>query len=438
MRYGEKPRPRVLVASEDAARGEDLIERFRHDLGLQTVGLVEENTYFPEWDCIAAFDADLSAPAQRLRVVSIGGNRFGRAMGSDRFDESIYRSWPGTSATEIELPAGLDPRIRKLVQSDLLPAFQRLDVKPYLYSPEFVAPFLVAGAENEYVLAGRFQISMSNLDHWVLPKWADPVAWLRLALEVWSEQDPERFPPTPEWWRSREWRTETEREAQRNLDATQGHAHAEFERLIEQVRSAETDLARVEDEADTRERVLLRGQGDDLVAATADALERLGFQIELMDEVFPEGSRREDLRVRLPDDSDFVAVVEVRGYTGGAKANDLMRLVKFHGLFRQDESRAPSALWYLVNHFLETPPSERPSVLASNEDEVESFAEDWNGLVIDTCDLFRLLDRVASRQEDGEDSRRLITESRGRLTIRPSVEAPSGKDQRADLSQGLD
>ncbi|MFP3880935.1 MAG: hypothetical protein ACLFRT_12730 [Actinomycetota bacterium] len=420
QRYGQKPRPRVLVAADDSELGEELAERLRVELGLQTVGLIEDDTYLPEWDCVVSMADRYFEDSNHLRVISFGATRFGPVASSDSLALTGRRS-AATTADELEIPEELDPRIRRLVQSDLRPDFQKLERKPHLF-PATAAkqPFLTAGVRNEFLLAGVFVIP-SGPDLWVLPKWADEIAWIRLALNIWSEQDPERFPPTPEWWHSPEWQTKAERDAECRLQEKRQAAEAEINRLVNEVQVAETELIELQDRADTRERVLLRGQGDDLVAVVAETFEKLSFEVINMDGVYPEGSRREDLQVRNPDDPDFVALVEVRGYKGGAQANDLMRLMKFSGMYTEDETQPPSALWYVVNHFLEAPPDQRPKALEANDDEVASFANHWKGLVIDTCDLFRLLDRHQSGSLTADEARNQLMLSTGKFELSPSA-----------------
>lgn len=162
------------------------------------------------------------------------------------------------------------------------------------------------------------------------------------------------------------------------------------------------------------------------MVAVADALERLGFDVENMDDQHEPGSRHEVLQVRSPDAPEWVALVEVKGYKRGAKANDLMSLIKYHGIYK-DKLGPPSALWYMANHFLDRSPDEHPLVLAANDDEVASFASDWNGLVIDTCDLFSLLNLVEAGDIEPTEARKLFTQKRRRFELL-HMEAPEWRN----------
>jgi hypothetical protein len=131
-----------------------------------------------------------------------------------------------------------------------------------------------------------------------------------------------------------------------------------------------------------------------------------------MDQVHPEGDRREDLRVTIPDDPAWIAIVEVRGYRGGAQVKDLMRLARFRSRFRTETGAEPDASWYVVNQFLGVDPGGRQRVLSGNPDEVSEFAAD-DGLVIDTRELFRLVNAVNAGALALGDARDILRSGRG-------------------------
>jgi hypothetical protein len=105
---------------------------------------------------------------------------------------------------------------------------------------------------------------------------------------------------------------------------------------------AESRLAEVRAEADSGLRRLLTAQGDDLVAAVAQSFESLGFKVRDMDEEWPKGDKREDLRVQDPARGRWEAVIEVRGYTKGAQQGDLLRISRFVTRYLKDEQRLPT------------------------------------------------------------------------------------------------
>ncbi|MGW5721880.1 hypothetical protein ACWEVP_37300 [Amycolatopsis sp. NPDC003865] len=142
------------------------------------------------------------------------------------------------------------------------------------------------------------------------------------------------------------------------------------------------------------------------------ALETLGFTVRDLDQVHPEGQRREDLRVSNPDAPAWEAIVEVKGYTAGAKVNDLNRVLRWQTHYVRENQRNPDALWHVVNAFRQTDPAARPIPIPDAGD-LENLVEE-NGVLIDTRDLFRV-------QRDVE------TGSADRIAVRTSLRAATGR-----------
>jgi hypothetical protein len=117
----------------------------------------------------------------------------------------------------------------------------------------------------------------------------------------------------------------------------------------------------------------------------------LGFDVEDMDQVFPQGSKREDLRVRTSDRPDWVAILEARTYPGGVRLSDVLYKLggRFRSEFERDELRPPDAMWFVANQFRDDDPRTRTPPLHGHPGELSGFAED-GGLVIDSGELFRL------------------------------------------------
>jgi hypothetical protein len=133
-----------------------------------------------------------------------------------------------------------------------------------------------------------------------------------------------------------------------------------------------------------------------------------------MDRETPENDRREDLRVGLRG-SEWCAIVEVRGYKGGAQVNDLMRIERFATRYAADVGKPPDSRWYIVNQFVGRDPDQRPPMLESNPVELADFAE-AGGLVADTTEIFRLARDVESGVLTQESARRALLDCRGRFT----------------------
>jgi hypothetical protein len=167
--------------------------------------------------------------------------------------------------------------------------------------------------------------------------------------------------------------------------------------------------------ADGRERGLLTLQDEPLVKAAIECLRDLGFDVQDMDAVNPEHDRREDLRVHHSSHPGWVALVEVKGYKGGARANDLMQIGKWVKRYMQEtKGVSPSATWYIVNQFRTRDPATRQPVLETNQAELETFASE-DGLAIDTRDLFRLWRAVSSGALSAHHAAALLVGKTGRF-----------------------
>ncbi len=169
--------------------------------------------------------------------------------------------------------------------------------------------------------------------------------------------------------------------------------------------------------ANDSDRRLLTAQGDDLVEEVQACLEELGFIVVNVDrEITSEGDRLEDLRVKDPDNSDWIALAEVRGYRRGAQLNDLLRIGRFVARYVGETGKMPTASWYIVNHTLAQDPATRPSPLAGNPNEVDTFA-DGGGLIVDSRFLFRIRMDVRSGRVQPRQARDRLIASTGVLSL---------------------
>lgn len=229
--------------------------------------------------------------------------------------------------------------------------------------------------------------------------------WLTAALGYWRAQYPDEFPSAGQSLNER-WKTQAELEAEASIAAFD----VETERQLQQRehdRLALVDTsAAVARTAETRERRLLNGQGDDLVGAVSEALTAIGFRVSDSDAVANTNktAKREDLQVTLESRPGWVALVEVKGYSkGGAKMNDLRQLAKAAAIFEHKNALEPEAQWYVVNAMFEKAPDDRPIPLESNPEDVELFAKE-GGLVVDTRQLFLLFKAVVAGSCSAEEA----------------------------------
>lgn len=278
-----------------------------------------------------------------------------------------------------------------------------LEMRPLLLGP------------RDAVLAFTYQRS-AEASAWVLPVdlVGDLESWVVAAFREWHELYPKRFPAVSDW-RTRGWTAPAEDAVTSELASLEA-AFAEATREFEVCRAELDDaLAAAAAAVDQYERALLTGTGDELERVAARALRDLGFQVEEMDESWPVDARREDYRITDPDDADWIAVGEAKGFSKGVSETGLQSLARWVTYYVRDHRSVPSAQWYIANQFLRQDPATRPAPLHGRDDVVAAFAE-GDGLLLDTRVLFRLL--VTSQQYPGLKPRirELLRSARGRLS----------------------
>jgi hypothetical protein len=357
-------------------------------------------------------------------VLGFGGFEFGLPHEGAAFHDPF--SQVGTRAevvaSQFRVPQDLPSAIKRLVEQDLIPKALERTRHPVIaetaqgtfirnLNSNEIRPFLQT-SQGE-ILAGSFVRQNPPAECWVLPSFASPTLWARLAASQWEAVAPERFPPQADWKASPTWRTPAEAE----VLAARQTLEEERERVLSELGAREVELELQAQarrlEADTRERLLLTARGEELVEIVKLALEEIGFGVQAMDEVFPKGDLREDLRINVSDGSNWEAIVEVRAYNGGASVTDLMRLQRFAQRYEADEQHSPNACWYIVNQFIGQDPATRPQLLNSQPDEVAYFVATYNGLLIDTAELFKLWLRVQSARLTADSLRTKLMSMRG-------------------------
>jgi hypothetical protein len=392
-----------------------------------TVGSVQQVEQV-EWDALVALGDPGPADAH-LCLLLIDPNDAGMPAKGIGWTLKYTAS---TKAHEMFIPVDSDARIARLVEQDLVPSLQGRETNYYATwfpAPGFdliedpaedaLDPFLLT--RQGQVLAGRFVRPGGVSETWFLPRGCNRIAWARLALECWSERYPDRFPPRGADWESSEiWKTTEEVDAERRLaDLREERARA-IDAFDQGERAALEFLGELRKDKDLRERRLFMAQGRPLVDAVIDALSELGFDVSDMDKTAQPGDLLEDLRVLPGPDlakSAWAAVVEVRGYKGGAKIGDLMRLQRFAQRYEAEQKRSPSACWYVVNQFIGADPAERPEVLAEQPEEVDYFTQQYAGALLDTAVLFRIVMAArAGRIARSEIAEKLMTTA-GRVSL---------------------
>lgn len=428
---GRLAKPRVLIRGFDDDVADQLASLFPTSRRISNLPEVAQN----EWDVLLTTKSVHEADPH-LFVIGIGCdfNPGARAVyGRDTFgkcqlpnvppDECPSVSWGGSvKERELVVPDGLPPAIRRLVERTLVPKVQEEADHPTLtinipsYLSEWTEVFRAFLLTNRgRFLAGRFTRAGSDAECWCLPRSMEAFApfWVEAALAEWSKLAPATF-PSAAWVDLPQWRTPNENRLASRLDELRAKRIDLLARMQEAEEALEAELTKAKQTAEGHERALLTGTGEDLEAVVGTCLSELGFTVQRMDEVYPEGDRREDLQVTDPTKPGWTALAEVKGYMAGAKVTDLMKLGRFGKRYLQDHGRAADASWYIVNQFSGDDPDARSLVLASNEAELAAFAED-QGLAIDTRDLFQLWMAVREGRIQPDHVRNRLTASVGRF-----------------------
>lgn len=415
------PRPRVLLQDVPDEWVERLTEYFPSVRRVTANDEVHED----EFDVLITTSTRwMTAP--HLHVVSIGLAPPIDILGANH---QHPRFGGRTLARELTVPPDLPGEISYLVKRDMVPLFADLDEHEYVVldypggafyneptelGPGLIDPFLTVG--NGHVLAGRYTAAAADDQRpggrvWLLPDGLpDPVRWIALAIRDFHEHDPDRVPSTgPTWWDLDRWSTPDQLTARSQLTQAEDERAAALEALDTAVSDAQRH---VEEEAEKARAGILRlltSDGDELEIAVKEVFRAFGFDVRDMDAVYPDGDRREDLQVTLPDGSIGTVLVEIKGYTGGARVNDLARLERWSARFSADTGALPNAKWHVVNSDRLSAPDDRPRAIP-NDDDLAEFAPN-HGVLIDSRDLFETWKRVESGVLTAEAVRASLTAS---------------------------
>lgn len=238
--------------------------------------------------------------------------------------------------------------------------------------------------------------------------------WVSVAFNYWRQAAPERFPETAGWQHASRWASPAELDARGAIAAhetTDAARRAAADAQLQVLVKAQDSL----EEKGRRWRDLLTETGEQLVTLVGEVLQELGFEVVLADELpHHRGKKREDLRV---SDGDWVALAEVKGYARAAKSNDLQQLTAASAAYAAHEHRLPDALWYIPNTYRETDPAQREPSLAGREEDVLGFADNHDGCILETPQLFEIRQRVALSKLSASDARALLKHSLGRLRL---------------------
>lgn len=381
-----------------------------------------------EYDAVVAVGT-VSKVAHHLHVLQFGGSvaDFWRHGRPNEPSNRMLGVAPGQMAQRFEVVAPAT-EVGRLVARSMLDALPRGGVYDTLRIPPDADAVALLREENGASVAAivnREGASAGRCGSWTyLPAWTtERPDWLKLSLEYWRDQHPERFPhPAADWALEPDWMTAPERTAQEALDeleAAQQKLVADYEaRRIELQESR--DRARAD--ADRGERRLLTVSGEALAAEAAAALSDLGFGVTDADGLAEHAAaKKEDLRVT---DGAWTALAEVKGNAKRyAQTSVFLQIGSAVETYVQRNGTVPDARWYVVNQAHATPPSARARPFPDGPSDLRMFAS-RGGLVIDTRDLFRLRETVRAGDLTAIEARRLLKGATGVFEYPAPSDAP--------------
>jgi hypothetical protein len=426
---GSKPRPRALIWGLEEYE-EAIARRVGTAKAIDSIARVRP----AEWDCLfAGPSVRLTDVPRHLSVVKFCTYTYG-ALENVELDCGIQGQirvgGPHVCTEFYPPPEELEESTKRLVVERFLPLVRSRedhlvfscepvsapDRRAYRKLNEHLQPFLRTATSQ--ILAGRYMRAVTS-DCWLLPEDAsdDALLWIDAALRRWNTLWSATFPlRLLDWERDARWQTLEERRLVRQLHELSESQQAAVEGFEDRRKKLQGELGDASSNAANNERLLLTAKSDELKDAVNEALTELGYIVTDVDEVMEGSAHLEDLDIRDPDDEDWVAIVEVRGYNSGAALNDLLRLGRFAERFRDREGRGPSARWYVVNQFVGQDPGTRPPVLDGNDKDFSAFVED-GGMLADTADLFRLLMQVRAGELSADEARAVLRATSGRLNL---------------------
>ncbi|MBX9244321.1 hypothetical protein ICW40_05805 [Actinotalea ferrariae] len=425
----DAPHPRVLfesVADETLLTSLTALAPTNGVLGEDVL-----KVHASDWDLVVSFHPQPEQP-EGVHVLAFGGANFGQTY----FGHSWYapRRNLALHARSVVVPDNLQGPLRSLVQRSVIAR----DPGPGRVGLSGLPPgkgrfnLAVAGTEREPWAA--FFRRREGAWVWALPEeTTDHVAWLASVLELLHDVDPDRFPGSPDWQRKHTWGTPETRRAITALATIDNQRRAILDELASREARARVELELAASEAASGPQRALTADGPDLETAVAGLLTDLGYMVEQMDShhSLESGGRLEDLRVSVPGQA-WTCLVEVKGYTSGARVRDVPRITGRPSVrFAATEGRAPDAVWHIVNAWRGTEPGTR-EVAVPQEHDLAVLAE-AHGCLIDTRDLFAAWRDVREGVADADAVRSSMQAAVGRWRwpSPASASSPATRDDEA-------
>ncbi|UKA52227.1 hypothetical protein LFT48_21990 (plasmid) [Arthrobacter sp. FW305-123] len=392
--FNVQPRPRVLFEDVPEGELEDLVRLVPTPKVISGTEAVHET----EYDILVTFSENAAKRAPHLHVLS-----FGAKSGQDN-DRLIFQRTKETLANEVTISSGVSAAIAALLKSTVIPHVQ--DGSKFVWEVTYLEDFywqsvytgdlsghcspLIHLGKEEFVYAFSDRRGGDGGLFLALPDITQkPAEWLRLFLDLVAEIDPESVPPEIEWKTSERWAPPEVSGFVRDLQSLQYERAKALTDFQDREEALNAQLKLAAQKADVGPGRLLTSDGDELTAAVLKALIDLGFNVQDMDDHHDEktGAKLEDLRVDDPSAPGWHCLAEVKGYTKGAKVNDVSQITgRPYAAYTKETGEFPSTVWHIVNAWRGTAPPTR-AIAIPNDDDLKPLT-DMAGALVDTRDLF--------------------------------------------------
>ena len=423
-KFNDDPRPRVLFFGV----GDDDIEAMK--VLVPTARVVEWNEAVDEgeYDAVVTIEENPGRLSSHLHVLAINAQTLDMKDLGEGHSTSFGRYFE-TQADQLEIPEGLPSDLERLIVRSIVPNLARgtekhtwgYHVGRFRSSTSEVntgdlqgdcVPFLHVGPVKMPIALERRRDGHDGAICWAIPaETTDRAEWFRLFLKRVREVDPDRFAGDAEWRTSPDWAPPRALKLVREGEALDKQREEFLAESDKQIRETEQALEASLDEANGGVLRILTSQGEPLVGAVTDVLTRFGFTVKNMDpiHVARHGTKFEDLQVRDPDDRDWVAIVEVKGFSKGVKVNEIAKVTQRPVVqFVKDNKEAPSAVWAIVNHNMTLDPQHRGSFVGKPEVDLHSFGNVDGGACFDTREIYRLWRTVETGDTPPEEARAML------------------------------
>lgn len=390
------PRPRVLF---EAVPSDELYEELKRYA--PTTGRFEGDVaaiHPSDWDLVVSFHETPEEP-EGVNVLSFGGTNFRRlVLGPSRYPR---RNW-NVHARTVARAQGCPAEFAGLVDRTIVAAAPPPPRQVFGDGPrDFIDAIAVVGQEQAPIagiITTRGALTLA------LPDFVTSYAeWLVAFLDHLRPLQPGRFPASPDWQAKSSWATPAMRTSMRELDELKAERTAALQSLRAREATITASLGAATAAAATGPHRVLTSDGADLVVGVLELLSDLGFEAEDRDDHHDEktGAKLEDLLVK---DGCWTCLAEVKGYTKGAKVNEVPKITGRPSVaFAAEHGEPPDAVWHIVNTWRATDPATRPLAVPNDLDLAP--LTDANGCLIDTRDLFRAWRDVQEGRATAEEVR---------------------------------